>query len=278
LAGHRIHILGVLVGLLLAGLACQLPAGTSGQVDPTVLAQALIDANNATVVAGLTQTAPLPAPESPVEAEGTATPTETATLAATIPTSPSALLTENTHCRTGPLAVHDLVITYLNGQLLDILGKNAAGDYWFVANPNNSSANCWLWGRYAQVSGDTSLVPVFTPPPSPTPAWLWAGTWTIWFNDGAVQMSQVLTHSGSQIGGYLAAPVGNLDLAGTTSAGGRDASGVFDDEGEDTYFQWHMLDNGDQFIGKYYTDAFPAGGSYCGARNGSPRPVPCLWP
>jgi len=258
-------------------LACQLPGTTSGQVDPTALAQALIDANNATVVAGLTETAALPAPELPVETEGTATPTETVTSAPTIPSSPSAQLTENTNCRKGPLAAYDLVITYLNGQLLDILGKNAAGDYWFVANPNNPSANCWLWGRYAQVSGDTSQVPVFTPPPSPTPAWHWAGTWTVWLDASHQdQYSQTLSQNGDQVSGNMVLLGGPEMLAGTTSQAGRNVSGAF--IGSTITFGWHMLDNGDQFIGNLYVPATDQTYPYCGARNGQPPPSPCLWP
>jgi len=281
LAGHRKPVVGVLVAVLLAGLACQLPATTSGQVDPTVLAQALIDANNATVVAGLTQTAALPAPELP--AVGTAAPTETATPAetatptTTIPNWPLAQLTENTHCRKGPLAAYDLVITYLNGQLLDILGKNAAGDYWFVANPDNPSANCWLWGRYAQVSGDTSQVPVFTPPPSPTPAWHWAGTWTVWLDASHQdQYSQTLSQNGDQVSGNMVLLGGPETLAGTTSQAGRNVSGAF--IGSTITFGWHMLDNGDQFIGNLYIPGTDQTLPYCGARSGQPPPSPCLWP
>jgi hypothetical protein len=280
--------LSALLGLLFgAGLACQLPTTTSGQVDPTALAEALVAAQNATIVAGLTETAALPAPELP--AEGTATPTETATsaetatTAATISTSPSARLIENTHCRKGPLAAYDLVITYLNGQLLDILGKNAAGDYWFVSNPNNPSANCWLWGRYAQVSGDTSQVPVFTPPPTPTPnltptpAWQWAGTWGIWIDAAFLdQFTQSLTLNGNQVSGTVNVGAGPESLTGTTGQGWRDVSGVI--PGRSLTFQWHMLDSGDQFIGSFYNTGDKFTGPYCGSRNGQPRPSPCQWP
>jgi len=284
MSGRHGRLLAAGVALLLAGLACQLPATTSGQVDPTALAQALIDANNATVVAGLTQTAALPASaDLPAGAEGTATPTETATPAetatppATIPTSPSAQLTENTNCRKGPLAGYDLVITYLNGQLLDILGRNAAGDYWYVANPNNPSANCWLWGRYAQVSGDTGQVPVFTPPPTPTPSWNWAGTWTVWLEASfQEQYSQTLSQNGDQVSGNMVLFGGPETLAGTTSQAGRNVSGAF--IGSTITFGWHMLDNGDQFIGNLYIPATDQTFPYCGARNGQPPPAPCLWP
>jgi hypothetical protein len=43
-------------------------------------------------------------------------------------------------------------------------------------------------------------------------------------------------------------------------------------------FQWHMLDNGDQFIGSFYQASTDYTGPFCGARNGQPRPSPCIWP
>ena len=41
-------------------------------------------------------------------------------------------------------------------------------NYWIVNNPDRPG-ECWLWGQYASVSGDTSSLPVRTPPPTPTP-------------------------------------------------------------------------------------------------------------
>ena len=70
--------------LLLAGLACELPQSAPGQVDPTVLAQAVQDAQNATVVAGLTVTAALPL------ASATDAPTATETAAPAVTPTPPA--------------------------------------------------------------------------------------------------------------------------------------------------------------------------------------------
>jgi hypothetical protein len=65
-------------------------------------------------------------------------------------------------------------------------------------------------------------------------------------------------------------------LAGTTSQAGRNVSGAF--VGSTITFGWHMLDNGDQFIGNLYIPAADQTFPYCGARNGQPPPSPCLWP
>jgi hypothetical protein len=55
------------------------------------------------------------------------------------------------------------------GQVANVVGRNATGDYWIIRNPNRSSETCWLWGWYATVVGDTSALPLFVPPPLPTP-------------------------------------------------------------------------------------------------------------
>jgi len=55
------------------------------------------------------------------------------------------------------------------GQVANVVGRNATGDYWIIRNPSRASETCWLWGQYATVAGDTGSLPVFTPPPLPTP-------------------------------------------------------------------------------------------------------------
>jgi hypothetical protein len=54
-------------------------------------------------------------------------------------------------------------------QVAEVVGRNAAGNYWIIRNPNRPGETCWLWGNFATVTGDTSVLPVFTPPPAPTP-------------------------------------------------------------------------------------------------------------
>ena len=82
LTGRRRRAFAFASALLSAGLACGPPLTTTGEIDPTVLAQAVQDAQNATVVAGLTVTAALPP-----AATDTPTATETAAPAVT-PTPP----------------------------------------------------------------------------------------------------------------------------------------------------------------------------------------------
>ena len=75
-----------------------------------------------------------------------------------------------TNCRVGPGKIYDRVGYLQVGQVSEVYGRNSAGNYWYIRNLNDKTAYCWLWGEYATVSGDTSALPVYTPPPSPTPA------------------------------------------------------------------------------------------------------------
>jgi hypothetical protein len=130
-----------------------------------------------------------------------------------------------------------------------------------------------MWGRYAEVSGNPGLVPVFTPPPTPMPNW--SGTWNVWI-DG-VGATMTLTQTGSSFTGSLTASGDPYTLTGHLTDGGQKANGdVFNAGSMDVAdFSWLLLDNRDQFRGSY-TD--PGPGVWCGARNGASQPSPCGWP
>jgi hypothetical protein len=227
----------------------------------------------ATLAAAFSQTAQAAPPTATATMTSTPEPTATAT-ATTTPTPEEAFasLTANTHCRTGPLAIYDLIATVLSGQQVRVLGRNLAGDYWYVTAANGR--DCWLWGRYAQVSGDTSHLPVFTPPPTPTPSFVWTGDWMVWID--AIVGSMSLTQTGSNVSGSLTGAGSSYTITGTTSNGGRDLSGdVFNGAVDVADFDFHMLDNTDQFRGSFVD---PDPGVWCGARNGAGMPSPCGWP
>jgi hypothetical protein len=82
---------------------------------------------------------------------------------------PYVMISGNTNCRTGPGSVYDWLHTYLAGDEARLLGKSPDGFFWYTTGKNSPLPECWLWGQYATPVGDTSLVPVFTPPPTPTP-------------------------------------------------------------------------------------------------------------
>lgn len=176
-------ILNLLLGttLLIMGQAC-----APGQ--PTVDLDTINTAIAQTLAAAPTQTFE---PGVPVTGDESPTPTATAfalesptpTVTAIPPTvtqalSPTPILTPGvvqvyvsvpTNCRTGPGVAYSRVGGLLVNEVANVVGRNATGDYWIIRNPDRASSTCWLWGRYATVAGDTSALPVFTPPPLPTP-------------------------------------------------------------------------------------------------------------
>lgn len=254
-----------LAALVGASLACNLslagPIADGGLVQPT---------ETFTPAATNTRPADTATPTLEPSATFTATITPTPTQAV-----PIAQLSENTNCRTGPLSVYDLIATYLSGKSLTILGRNADQSYWYVSDPQQPGKECWLWGRYAQVSGPIDTVPVFTPPPTPTPSFVWASSWSVLVNQTAGTMN--LTQNGSSVSGSLVSGGESYTISAGTSDGGRQASGdVLQNGNQVVKFQWYMLENTDQFRGSYVLgqSTYP----WCGYRNGAGNPSPCLWP
>jgi hypothetical protein len=77
---------------------------------------------------------------------------------------PMVSVSYKTNCRTGPGIGYTRVGGLLVGQQAEIVGVSEDGEYWVIKNPLRPG-ECWLWGRYATVSGDTSGLPRVTPPP-----------------------------------------------------------------------------------------------------------------
>lgn len=146
--------------LLVAILACNLPAGNQSAAQPpdlagTITAQAMIllqtsNTPNFTPTPALTETPTL---------------TPTATITAT-PTVPEVHVGSATNCRTGPGLVYDLVFTLQPGQTVQLVGKYTPLNYWIINKPGGGT--CWLWGQYAVVSGNVAVLPDYPPPPTPT--------------------------------------------------------------------------------------------------------------
>jgi len=130
-----------------------------------------------TMIAGATQTA---WGISPVELMDTPTatftpvftPTETLTPSPVFtftPIVPQVSVSVATNCRVGPSKVYDRVGALLVGQVSEVVGRATTGNYWYIRNPNQSGGFCWLWGEYATLTGNFATLPMFTPPPTPTP-------------------------------------------------------------------------------------------------------------
>ena len=75
----------------------------------------------------------------------------------------------STNCRVGPGIAYTRVGLLQVGETAEVVGRYSTDDYWIIRTPGSPSSTCWLWGQYATVSGNTSALPVFTPPaPPPT--------------------------------------------------------------------------------------------------------------
>lgn len=163
-------LLAVLVLTALIAQAC-LPGASPSDENfvETAIAQ--------TIVAGLTQTASAFMPSStPTSTFTPEFPTDTPTPSLTptpiftsTPLVPQVSVSVNTNCRIGPGRVYDRVGYLLVGEVAELLGRDPTGNYWYIRNPHRGAQFCWLWGEYATLTGNTSVLPVFTPPPTPTP-------------------------------------------------------------------------------------------------------------
>jgi hypothetical protein len=164
--------------LLILSMACVLPSVPAPTQDLNALGTMVM----ATMVSGATQTAQA---VIPIEMVDTSTPIPTSTpelptLTPTItltptpvftftPTVPQISVSVATNCRVGPGKVYDRVGALLVGQVSEVVGRSQLSNYWYIRNPNRPEGYCWLWGEYATVTGNVGALPVFTPPPTPTP-------------------------------------------------------------------------------------------------------------
>lgn len=163
--------------LLIVSLACVLPNVLPGVSAPTPDPNAVGTAIMLTMQSALTQTAGVAVP---IDVVSSPTLTPEPTLSPTATLSPTPMFTNtpliplvnvsvNTNCRVGPGEAYERVGALMVGETVQTYGRNPTGRYWYVQNPDRENEYCWLWGEYATVVGNVAAVPIFTPPPTPTP-------------------------------------------------------------------------------------------------------------
>ena len=166
----------VILALILSTLACNLP-GTGGASAPDDVARAVAET---LAVEDLTGDGPPPedAPppdagppdEAPVGPTDTPEPSATPTITPTpTPSVPMVSVSVNTNCRTGPGTAYDLVGGLLVGDTAQIVALSSVNNYVVIELPDGTGRDCWLWMQYGTQTGDTSGLPVLSPPPTPTP-------------------------------------------------------------------------------------------------------------
>jgi len=182
---HRIYFLVAV--LLFADLACTgmpvLSAPDTGAISTSAAK---------TVIAGLTESASHETLAAISQATSTVTPpvstqtetlTPTQTLTATqvftpTPFVPLISVSTPTNCRNGPGKVYDMEGALLVGEFAEVYGRDPTNNYWYIHNPDSETEYCWVWGKYATLTGPIALLPVFTPPPTPTPTFTPLPTFT----------------------------------------------------------------------------------------------------
>ena len=121
-----------------------------------------------------------PSPTATIVASFTSTPISlmTATQPASltpVPISPGTVqvtVSVPTNCRVGPGVLYARTGALRVGEVAEVVGRHSNRDYWIIRLPGNTNQTCWLWGQYATVTGDTNVLPIFTPPVPPATATL----------------------------------------------------------------------------------------------------------
>jgi len=158
----RISAIAASSVLILAMLACNMPSSPNSNDQQTnlaltITAQALIiqDSTNQAAInhadTNISQVVNTPTP----------TPTPTST-----PAVPMVSVSSTTNCRTGPSTDYDIISSLGVGQTAEVVGKYSGGNYWVIKTPGGAG-NCWLWGQYATITGNTDKLPEMIPPPAP---------------------------------------------------------------------------------------------------------------
>jgi hypothetical protein len=215
-------------------------------------------------------------------------PTLTMTLTPTIPLTSTMTLTPtlgkpmvtvsvDTNCRTGPGKIYPYIGALLVGEEAEVVGESMDGQYWIIKNPD-IAGECWLWANYATVTGPTAGLPKYTPPPTPTPAFFWDGTWTIYIGGIGgpfITIPMTVSVSGKNVTGSLTVAGDTVTLSGTISDDYMSVSGTWSNPPASGPFEWFALGT-DQFQGNFYED--PTTDAWCGSRGGAGQPVPCYLP
>jgi uncharacterized protein YraI len=160
-AMNKKSITSLTVVLVLILSACSLPGGgtnTDQPEDPHAMETFIANgiAQTQTAMASLLPAITLTASETP---SPTLSPT---------PAVPTVSVTIETNCRSGPGTVYEIIGVLQPGETAEVMGRSSDGGTWIIRNPDGAGS-CWLWGQYATVTGNWQILPVFDPPPTPTP-------------------------------------------------------------------------------------------------------------
>jgi hypothetical protein len=275
----------LLLVMLAAFQACSFPGRASdGGPSAEDLAKTMVVQTQTALAAIQDPGAPTPtdstAPQAPTATETQPpvdTPTPTLTLTLT-PEAPMVTVSVDTNCRSGPGKIYNYVGALLVGEKAEVVGQSLDGQYWIIKNPDQAG-ECWLWANYAATTGPVAALPKYTPPPTPTPSFVWAGTWTSYSGtDFLVVDTMTVTVDGKAFTGVINLGGGDtLILSGTISDNDLSVHGTYQGPVVTGVFNFFAL-GANQFQGNGDTDEAFAGEmfAWCGGRGGAGMPSPCL--
>jgi hypothetical protein len=105
-------------------------------------------------------------PPAPLDTATSSVPTDTPAPAATsTPTVPIAWPKEvSVNCRFGPGTAWAIVSGLNVGQTTEIAGRNADSSWWYVKDPSNPGAYCWVGASVTNTAGNLALLTIISPP------------------------------------------------------------------------------------------------------------------
>jgi hypothetical protein len=167
----RLRILMPVVCACVLLTACNAGLAQQAAVEGTLTMEALSVLVQSTLDASVVQPTLPPPPVVPTATPQPALPAESPTPTVTpAPVIPQATISQNTNCRSGPGTVYDLVYSALAGGSFTIIAGSTVPEYVVIEIPNKPGQTCWLWTRYASLSGDVNSLAKQPAPPTPTPS------------------------------------------------------------------------------------------------------------
>ncbi len=281
---NPIKIFPTLLAIACALSGCGFPAGDIDEQIALAIAQTQVAMTQTALSLGEGQTQPVQNPDDPQPPgqatpspsqtpEPSLTPSPTITLSPT-PDTPMVSVSIDTNCRRGPGKQYDIIGALLVGESAQVTGKSADGVFWIIQNPDRAG-ECWLWANYATVTGPTDALPVVTQPPTPTPQFLWTGTWDAVnhpVGGMGIVLSMTTTVNGRAFPGTMGLPgFDPLSFSGTVSDDWLSVSGTWTNGPDEGTFKLFAVGT-NQFNGSSRNgEVF----QWCGGRAGAGFPNPC---
>jgi hypothetical protein len=167
-----VPLASILTSLSLLLNACNYNAGGGSPTQPPP--EVFYTAAAQTIAAQMTRSVPttVAAPPTP-NLPPSATSTPTLGLTNTPPFTPTPAVpmisaSVATNCRLGPDVLYNPPVGVLPvGKQVEVHGRNDSSTWWYIQNPSRPGQFCWVWGESTKVQGNTSALPIITPPPKP---------------------------------------------------------------------------------------------------------------